>query len=320
MVGFFQRRWQRLRNNLLGQIRVIVREELAAAGAQSTAGSPRNEGKLVERLRGVMRENVSVYAGRGRTLAWVGEWKMYLPVADTDIAPHLMLGKTWEANTTRVFKNLIEPGMTVVDVGANVGYFTLLAVRAAGEGGRVIAFEPDPDNFWCLRKNRKINGLDGWNVEVVPQALWKTDGETLTLRRATDSGGGHTLLDISDRIETDTPDTVEVQTVTLDAFLGDNLKVDVIKMDAEGAEPAIFEGMSRTLAANPKLKIILEFSPEHVRAAGYDPRSYLAGLVDHGFALSLIEAEGEPQSLDLDGLVALFPTVDWPENLLLIRE
>ncbi len=262
----------------------------------------------------------SVYLGDRRALTRVQGMLMYVPTDDNAIAPHLMLGDVWEANTTQVLRELLEPGMTFIDVGANVGYFTLVGRRAVGAQGRVFAFEPDPRNHWCLRNASDVNGF--WDVQASRKALWREAGE-MTLRRSAGSCGGHTLIHGGAENEAD-QEHITVETVTLDAYLqeavGETLKVDVMKIDAEGAEPAILEGMTRTLEANRRLAIVIEFSPLFLGLAGYEPVPYLERLRDMGFSVGLIDAWGKVQPLDFAALPGWFESVDWPQNLLLRRD
>ena len=261
----------------------------------------------------------TAYLGDRRALTRVQGLLMFVPTDDNAIAPHLMMGDIWEGNTTSVIRGLLRPGMTFVDVGANVGYFALIGRQAVGAQGRVFAFEPDPRNHWCLRNSADVNGF--WDLKAEQKALWREAG-SMTLRRSKGSCGGHTLVHGGRDNEPD-EEHIDVETLTLDAYLqeatGDSRKVDVLKIDAEGAEPAILEGMAETLAANPAVAIVLEFSPLFLNLADLDPVAYLEGLRDQGFAVGLIDDRGEVQPLPFGDLPAFFETVAWPQNLLLRR-
>ncbi len=261
------------------------------------------------------RDSASCYLGNETVLTRVQGFKMVVPSDDMGITPHLILDGFWEMAVTRMFLSHINPGMTVLDIGANIGYFTLLAGRAVGEQGRVHAFEPEPRNLWFLRHNVSLAG-HGW-TRVVDKALWNSAG-TMRLRTEEEFCGGHSLIG-GDDPALDADRFVEVQTLTLDEYLGDDLHVDVIKMDAEGAEPWIFEGMTRTLAANPRLRILMEFAPNFVDGAGRDHRQHLRHLADMGFSIGLIHHDATVLPIDLDNLDPFINARSWPQMLMLSR-
>lgn len=207
---------------------------------------------------------------------------MWLDDKDT-----LELGRRgiYEPFETELFQKVLKPGMTVVDVGANIGYYTLLAARRVGPKGRVLAFEPDPVNYGLLRKNLEVNGYR--NVALVNQALSNKKGKAkLYLNPA--NRGDHRVYDSGDGRR-----SVTIRTAILDSFIGKK-KVDLIKMDIQGAEALALAGMKRTIRSSKGLKLFTEFSPESLKKAGSDPKRYLAALTALGFKLSEIsEKDGK---------------------------
>lgn len=175
----------------------------------------------------------------------------------------------------RLFGSLVRPGMRVIDVGANVGLYTLLLARLAGEAGRVHAFEPEPTLFASMRGNCSANGAG--NVIPVNVALGAERGRTTFYRNAFNSGDNR-LGGLGWSAE-----KVEVEVSRLDDFpLG---KVDFIKMDVQGYELGVFRGMDGVLAANPGVEIYFEFWPRGLRTAGTDPDEVLEHLRSRGFRL-----------------------------------
>lgn len=261
------------------------------------------------------RDSASCYLGNDTVLTRVQGFKMVAPSDDMGITPHLVMDGFWEMAVTRVFLSHIRPGMTVLDIGANIGYFTLLAGRAVGEQGRVHAFEPEPRNLWYLRHNVSLAG-HRWTT-VVDKALWNAAG-TMRLRTEEDFCGGHSLIG-GDDPSLSSDRTVEVQTLRLDDYLGDNKHVDVIKMDAEGAEPWIIEGMTQTLEANPRLKILMEFAPDFVDGAGRNHREHLQHIAQMGFSIGLIDHDASIIPLNFDELEPFIAARAWPQMLLLSR-
>lgn len=189
----------------------------------------------------------------------------------------------WEPGVTRLIETVVQPGMTMVDAGAHIGYFSLLAARRVGPTGRVYAFEPAPDNFTLLVRNIAANGYR--NVVPVRQAVSDHDG-VATFFLHPDSVAHSLHRETSGRA----PATVQVETTTLDRFLSAQgwPAVDLLKLDIEGGEPAALDGMKELLAHNAGLRLILEFIPFILRRAGRDPRRFLAMLRSHGFRISMI--------------------------------
>lgn len=271
---------------------------------------PFGNAALVRKLDALSESAVSCYLGNGIVLTRVKGFKMFLPSDDISITPSLLLENSHESWATTVFLRLIKPGMTVVDIGANIGYYTLLAAGAVGPKGKVYGFEPEPRNFELLRRNVMVNGLN-W-ATLSDKALWNEAG---TAQLFTTHGyaacGGHTLCGGDAH---DTRPSIAVETITLDAFLSDDRKVDVIKIDAEGAEPFILEGMQEVIRSNRDLKIIMEFSPAFLRFVGRDPVNYLADLRKQGFRVRLIMHDTTLEELDPNSIE---PDSDWLEMVLL---
>lgn len=153
-----------------------------------------------------------------------------------------VLGGTYEAEQTALFEARVGPGGVVLDLGAHIGYYSLLAARLAGPAGRVYAFEPHPRNAWYLRRHMRMNRCR--NVEIVECAAYD---RCATLRFDLGSGSG------TGRVSDTGP--IEVRTVRLDDFVGAREIVPtVVKVDVEGGERPVLEGARETLrAARPVL-------------------------------------------------------------------
>ncbi len=193
------------------------------------------------------------------------------------VGRHLIDNEVWEPGGTSVFKAVVRPGMTVIDAGAHVGYYSTLAAELVGPTGKVIAFEPEPRSRSMLNKSIKEN--DYGNVLVVPTALSDTSGEVDLI---TNSDSAPEFFSISKFRGTQNQKR-RVPTTTLDEFLADDLHVDFIKIDIEGAELAAFAGMKEILDSNPDLKILMEWVPEDYRANGYDPVQFIRTMFHKGY-------------------------------------
>jgi FkbM family methyltransferase len=203
---------------------------------------------------------------------------LYLDPHDDTITPTLRKTRMWEAFETELFKREIQQGEVVVDLGANIGYYTVLFSRLVGSMGRVFAFEPDPTNFSLLRTNLVLNHCD--NVTAFNVAVSAVNGR-LELFRSDENKGDHRIYDSGDgRIP------IPVESVRLDDHLQrNNDRIDFIKMDIQGAEGAALSGMLDILARNATLRFVSEFWPAGLRRAGTEPRQYLDGIHSLGFEL-----------------------------------
>jgi len=198
-----------------------------------------------------------------------------------------VLRNGYEADSKSLLEGLIQEGMTVFDVGAHVGTYTLMAARLVGRTGHVYAFEAEPENYSILKKNVELNGYQ--NVTCVPKAISNRSG-LLTLYVSNQGNDRHTLIGSSDANCQGTP--CEVETLSLDEFSAsiEWPRVDIVKMDIEGAEPMAIEGMSELFRRSDNLSLLMEFAPDILRASGMNPEDFLSLLTLSGFRISPVES------------------------------
>jgi FkbM family methyltransferase len=184
---------------------------------------------------------------------------------DPVVSGSLVFG-VYEKFETELFRQHVKPGMVVVDVGANIGYYSLIAARRVGDTGKVFAFEPDSNNFAFLQQMVARNRFT--NVISHNIALGDRDG-SIDLYLSDDNKGDHRIYPVS--LENRSKITIPMN--TLDAVLksGGSLHVDFLKMDVQGAEGLVLGGMPSVLSSNPNMIIFSEFWPEGLRDAGSDP-------------------------------------------------
>jgi FkbM family methyltransferase len=196
-----------------------------------------------------------------------------------------LVADRYESGTTRLFKELLKPGMVVIDIGAHVGFFTLLAARQVGPTGKVYAFEPEPANHLLLLRNIELNGYT--NILAQRKAVSSNSGPTDLFLSALDSGS-HSIHPACARGVTG---TARVEATTLDAFLDAEgwPQVDLVKIDVEGAEGAVLEGMSRLLDRRRDLKLVVEFCPLLLQLLGVLPSALLDKLASLGFTVHVID-------------------------------
>lgn len=201
---------------------------------------------------------------------------------DEIITPMLVDAGIWEPEETQVLLTLLRPGDVFVDIGANIGYYSVLAARAVGRQGRVFAIEPAPRNFRLLQRNLADNRCTQARAFAV--ALGARHGGHITLHLSTDNAGDHRIAEVR---QEPSRHRVNVPLTTLDRLLP-TTRVDLIKMDTQGAEARILKGMHTVLANNPRLTLITEFWPEGLQSAGTDALQYLQALRSFGFRAQLL--------------------------------
>jgi FkbM family methyltransferase len=183
-----------------------------------------------------------------------------------------------EPLVTKIFKKEIRSGYVVLDIGAHIGYYTLIAAKLVGKNGKVFAFEPDPTNFTLLKENIITNSYK--NVVIAQKAVTNKSGK-LKLYLSEDSSG-HRICDSHDGRR-----AIEIESVQLDDyFRNHDGHIDFIKMDVEGAEYNAIQGMLLLLKKNRNLKIVTEFYPEGLERFGTEPKKLLELIVKKAYRTS----------------------------------
>ena len=202
-----------------------------------------------------------------------------------------------EPGTRRVLSKLLVPGTTFVDVGAHIGLLTLAGARAVGASGKVLAIEPVPLCFELLQRSLILNGL-AERVEGKCQAVGAHHARCKFFVRDV---LGHSSLTRGEFAADG--DEIEVSVAPLDELVRPSQRVDLIKIDVEGAELAVLEGMTRVIAENPELSIIAEFGPSHLKTADVAAEKWLSAFQNRGFDPFVIdELSGECRRAELPKL------------------
>ena len=238
-------------------------------------------------LRAVGIRSVKVRV-RGRPL--------WIDLRDTTLGRYFWVFRTYEPFEAELIERAAQTGMTAVDIGANVGYLTVLLGHRVGAAGNVIAFEPDPTNFALLERSVEANLLTNVTCE---QAAVMGSTSTASLYLSGVNFGDHRVFDAKDdeQFNAGAPRArVEVRAVSLDDYLGRDgiANPGLIKMDIQGAEVAALPGMQRALS-HPDVVLFCEFWPYGLRRSGADPRQFLNSLT--GLGLELFEIDEASQSI-----------------------
>jgi FkbM family methyltransferase len=214
-----------------------------------------------------------------RQVVRVDGMALRVDLRDEGVGVPLYVRRAYEPRESAFVRRVLRPGMTVVDVGANLGYYALLAGRAVGPTGRVLAIEPDPQNFELLAENLRANRAG--NVSPVNVALGAAPGTAL-LHRSPDNFGDHRLFGDGTR------PTVPVPVVVFDELVDRLGFLDLVKIDVQGYEHHVARGMTRTLARGGVGTVLAEFWPHGIARAGGDPGQFVAVFERAGYRPSVL--------------------------------
>jgi FkbM family methyltransferase len=213
-------------------------------------------------------------------------------VEDVHVSASIAASGVWEPQETQFLIDTLRPGDVFVDVGANIGYFSLLASRLVGDTGAVLAFEPETANYALLEANCRRNHCD--NIRCFQVALGQENAAgTLYLNEL--NRGDHSLYpQDNDRAGQG------ISIVNGSSLIGaTHPRVNCIKIDTQGAECDVLKGLQELIAASAAdLLMVIEFSPMHLRNAGTSGRVLLDLLADYDWQMYLMDA-------DANGLLAV---------------
>ncbi|HEX8891306.1 MAG TPA: FkbM family methyltransferase [Pyrinomonadaceae bacterium] len=208
------------------------------------------------------------------------DFVIYIDPDDPPIAESISQHKVYEPHVTALLKREIKPDHVFLDIGCSIGWFTLLAASIVKDG-KVIGLEPNHSNLQLLYRSLVENHFE--NVIIFPYAA--TDRRTLLQL------SGHAAYGF-----VHSPENIQadyVQGVAIDELLGDELRIDIVKIDIEGHEPIALQGMLETISKHRPL-IFSEFHPRCIRTvAGREPSRYIETLINMGYRLSVIEGNGD---------------------------
>ena len=235
---------------------------------------------------------------RRETLIDLDGFQLFVRQNDFAVGAAIARERTYEPPVTAVVRDLLGPGDAFVDAGANIGYFTCMAAGLVGSEGNVYAFEPNPDNIYLIKKSIAANSFA--NVQLYPFAVAEL-AQTFKLDAGVSSSNAR-IIDFSDEAVPGLNATILVKAVTLDETLADAPKIDLIKLDIEGAEPRAWQGM-RQIVRRYRPVILFEYSPELLQDTSHiEPAFLLDEIAGAGYDLFILSTAGKqsqtPQSRD----------------------
>jgi FkbM family methyltransferase len=206
--------------------------------------------------------------------------RMYLDIRDKGVSQELALTGIREELFARTLQDALREGDCIVDIGANIGYYSLMEARLVGPRGQVYAIEPAPHNIQLLRDSVRLN--DYRNIETFHLAIGQSDGiSSLYLSDHPNWCSFYPPRKVTGQID--------IQVASLDSFLKEKRRPDLIRMDVEGYEYEILVGMRGILASGLPLRLFIEFHP-HIMGP-QRASSFLATLQAHRFRLKKVILE-----------------------------
>lgn len=218
-----------------------------------------------------------------RELVTLPEFKIYAMQNDVSVGASIIHTRTFESHVADAIRRNLKPGDVFLDLGANIGFFTLLAARIVGESGKVISVEPNTQNLQLLYASILENQFN--NVKIFPFAA-SDCSQILNLT----SFGSNGLVGIPTISQSNSQ---FLQSAVIDELLQNEGKINLVKLDIEGYEPLALRGMDKIIRKhNPVL--ISEFSPWHIEhRTDVTSKEYLKQLSQYGYSLGIIQASGD---------------------------
>ncbi|KYK28102.1 hypothetical protein AYK20_01700 [Thermoplasmatales archaeon SG8-52-1] len=211
--------------------------------------------------------------------------KMYLNLEDFGLSKQLTLNGIREPECTRIMKKELKKGMVIADIGANIGYYTLLEASIIGKTGKIYAIEPFPSNFDLLNKNINLNSYENI-IESYNIAISNCSGtEKLYFKDK------HNQCNM---LENGLEGYVEVKTETFDNFMVNKQKPNLIRMDIEGYEYYVLDGMKKTIKQCNSCKMFIELHLYQIDQKGLDYKKPIKILFELGFKPKYIVKEYGP--------------------------
>jgi len=205
---------------------------------------------------------------------------MYLDKYEDVISKSIYLQNTWEPSESGIFLDFIKPGDAIVDIGAHIGWYSLLARTKTSDDGIIYAIEPEPRSYKILCENIKLNNYH--NIIPINKAIGeKNELKKLYYNLYKNGPSVYQLFPISNESH------IDVELITLDEIIGEE-HVDIIKIDVEGYEVKVLQGAKNILSRNDKPIFFSEFWMDGLKKAGNTNIEYFEIFNKNGYKILII--------------------------------
>jgi len=249
---------------------------------------------------------------------------MYLSPSDPGISAELFHFGAREQRATAIMRSEFAQireqvnRPVVLEIGANRGYYAFLAATELGEPARIVALEPDPENFEALRKGIETNGFS----TISAKRCAVGDEETTETLNIAETSNSHTLQSVSNEDEKYTGEGVETRVTQISTLIEDEgldaQDIDVVRMDVEGYERAVFRGMEKLLEADSDLLVFVELHPHRVPAKELD--EIVTDIEDTGLEFVHASSSAKPKLTGFDAVRRHLQTPDGRHTVELIAK
>ncbi len=253
------------------------------------------------------RNNATVNTGEHEVLTQIFTGQiMYVDPRDLSVAPHLMMRGIWEWSVTTAWREVVKEGDIVLDIGANFGYFGVIAASLV-KPKKVIFVEANSKLVPYIKKSMSVNGL--LDKAVVENVAVGDKNGTITMNFLENHYGSSSGLDLGAEVvvRDDTVEQIEVKLELVDTIAGRNevKRADVVKLDVEGLEPEAYTGMKSLVENSPNLKMFIEFTPGRYKdATGFFKRL----RADFNYVYEITEPDGKLE------IVKSYDALDFSKN------
>ncbi|MCC7165033.1 MAG: FkbM family methyltransferase [Anaerolineae bacterium] len=228
-----------------------------------------------------------------------GALRFKIDLGDPVFGRNFFHNRIWEAFESELFFRLLTPGMSVLDIGAHIGYYALHSARRVGTRGHVYAFEPAPSNFALLRENVRLNHLQ--SIVTVENLAVSDQSQMLTLQLSATNSGDHRIYateasDDSMFNRNQSRESIPIRAISIDEYLREKNApaIGAVKIDVQGAEMQVLQGMKKTLYANPNIYLFFEYWYFGLTANKTPARAPLEFLTqDLGLSLFFVDTEAK---------------------------
>ena len=229
--------------------------------------------------------------------------KIIVNAKDRCVCRSIRVTGYWEKKNTRILMNLVKPGQTILEVGANYGYYTLNFAKQLKGKGKIISYEANPAVFKYLEQSVKLN-RDEELIRLMPFAASDKKSETFLVYDLANIGGGQIVTPGSPEFDQCKASQycLPVKSTLIDEDLKDIPHIDLIKIDAEGSEIRALKGAENLIDRSPDLIIVMEWAPEALKKFG-DVKGFVKFLTDKGFRFWYIDqADGQVYTIKPEDL------------------